>query len=79
MRGAAVGDRVLVRQAVTTVDADRGTEVWLDDGPHVAGMVAGGYWEILERVKPKAKVVKDGTDQAGPVSGTSGSEPAGSS
>jgi hypothetical protein len=79
VKGAAVADRVLVRQVVTTVEADAGTEVWLEDGPGVEGMVAGGYWEVIERrsVKVKAKVVRDGQDQAGPDGSTSGSEPAG--
>lgn len=45
-----MGDRVLVRQVLTTVDAEAGTEVWLDDGEYVRGMVAGGFWEVAERV-----------------------------
>lgn len=47
---------VKVRQVVTTVDADAGTEMWTLDGPAVAGMVDGGYWEVLER-KPAVDVV----------------------
>lgn len=78
VKGAAVTDRVLVRQVVTTVDADAGTTVWLEDGPGVAGMVAGGYWEVIERRPVKVKVVKDGKDQAGSEGGSGGGEPAGS-
>lgn len=73
-----MSDRVLVRQAVSTVDAKAGTEVWLDDSAHVRGMVAGGYWEVVDRVAsvaaPVAKVKKQvevdgGDDQVGPSGG----------
>jgi len=47
---------VRVRQVVTTVDAAAGTEMWTLDGPAVDGMVAGGYWEVVER-KPAVDVV----------------------
>lgn len=47
---------VKVRQVVTTVDADSGTEMWTLDGPAVDGMVDGGYWEVVER-KPAVDVV----------------------
>lgn len=51
----AEGDRVLVHQDVTTVDAQAGTVQWLDDGPGVQGMVEGGFWTILDRAPASSK------------------------
>ena len=45
---------VKVRQVVTTVETNAGVETWVVDGPSVAGMVAGGYWEIVERAPDTA-------------------------
>jgi len=47
-----VAEMVKVRQVVTTVDAKAGTEMWTPDGPNVAGMVAGGYWQVVDRRPP---------------------------
>lgn len=69
-----MADQVLVRQDVETVETEAGTEVWVQDGPTVAGMVAGGYWSVIDRrsdtrkgrkVEPFGEVADDGgSDQA---------------
>lgn len=69
-----MGDSVKVRQEVETVETPAGTEVWVPDGPTVAGMVAGGYWSVIDRrpdtrkgrkVEPFGEVADDGgQDQA---------------
>jgi len=72
-----MADRVLVRQVVTTVEAKAGTEVWLDDSERVRGMVAGGYWEVVERAASVAASVREPKLKKGPeVDG--GDDPAGS-
>lgn len=66
----ADSDRVLVRQDVSTVDAEMGTVQWLDDGPAVQGMVDGGFWSVLDRAPASSrrgvKGKTDGVDPAGP-------------
>lgn len=65
-----VAGRVLVRQEVTTVEADEGTEVWVEDGPYVAGMVAGGYWSVVQRAEtPGARNVRSSRRAAAPAGG----------
>lgn len=74
--------KVLVRQIVTTVDTVEGTETWVEDGPTVEGMVAGGYWEVVTPVASVAagrrrKGDGGGVDQAEQGGDDGGAEPSG--
>ncbi len=62
-----MGDSVKVRQEVETVETPAGTEVWVPDGPTVAGMVAGGYWSVIDRRSDTRK--RRDTEPAGEESG----------
>lgn len=44
--------KVLIQVEVTLTDQVAGTQVWVDDSPRVAGMVAGGYWRVVTRQGP---------------------------
>lgn len=54
---------VKVRVLVNLTDQRAGDEAWVPDGPRVRGMVAGGYWAIVDReIVTKKKAVRDATD-----------------
>jgi hypothetical protein len=68
-------DRVLVEQMVTTVDTVAGTRQWLDDGPTVEGMVAGGFWQVIDRIPGDKRKTKGPRSEEGDDGGASAVEP----
>jgi hypothetical protein len=65
---AVMGGRVLARVIRNLTDMHEGDEAWVDETEYVTGMVAGGYFVIVDREAPRdavpSKKVRRGTDQA---------------
>jgi hypothetical protein len=58
---------VTVRVVRTLEDMSRGDVARVPWTDSVAAMVAGGYWEVIERHDVPVKAVKRGKNQAEPV------------
>jgi hypothetical protein len=52
-------NRVLIEVVVNLTDMRRGDRAWVPETDRVKGMVAGGYWKIVERQVTSARKVKD--------------------
>ena len=59
-------DRVLVEVIVNLTDMRMGDRAWVPDSGRVRGMVAGGYWKIVDREVAVRKVKDDGADSDQP-------------
>lgn len=73
-----MADRVQVEQAIGTVETARGTRQWVDDGPAVAGMVAAGFWTVVDRQGGRQPRTRKTVEQPEEVTedGPSGDRPA---
>lgn len=48
-----MADRVLVRVIRNLTDMHEGDQAWVEETDAVTGMVAGGYFEIVDRATPQ--------------------------
>lgn len=59
-----MADTVLVEVVVNLTDQRAGDRAWVPETDRVRGMVAGGYWRVVDR-RAERRRVKDAPDQAG--------------